>query len=421
MLDLKMVRNYPHRVREAMEKKGYAEVDVDELLQLDQKWRDGLQRVEELKAVRNRVSEDIGRLKREGKDADVLVEKMRNVAEEIRSLDAQVKEMDRDLREMLLNLPNIPHESVPIGESEEDNVEIRRWGEPPALADPKPHWDLGQELGLLDFEWGAKLAGSRFTVYKGRAPRLIRGLMNLMLDIHVNEHGYQEIWPTFLVNGDSMLATGQLPKFAADVFKIEGQDLYLIPTAEVPVTNLHRDEILEGEDLPIKYVAYSPCFRSEAGAAGRDTRGLIRQHQFEKVELVKFVHPDDSYNQLELLVTEASAVLERLGLPYRVVVMCTGDTGFQQSKKYDLEVWMPSYGRYVEVSSCSNFEAFQARRANMRFRPEPGQRPRYLHTLNGSGVAIGRTIAALLENCQREDGRIDVPEALVPYVGTEII
>ena len=421
MLDLKMVRNYPHRVREAMEKKGYAEVDVDELLQLDQKWRDGLQRVEELKAVRNRVSEDIGRLKREGKDADVLVEKMRNVAEEIRSLDAQVKEMDRGLREMLLNLPNIPHESVPIGESEEDNVEIRRWGEPPALADPKPHWDLGQELGLLDFEWGAKLAGSRFTVYKGRAPRLIRGLMNLMLDIHVNEHGYQEIWPTFLVNGDSMLATGQLPKFAADVFKIEGQDLYLIPTAEVPVTNLHRDEILEGEDLPIKYVAYSPCFRSEAGAAGRDTRGLIRQHQFEKVELVKFVHPDDSYNQLELLVTEASAVLERLGLPYRVVVMCTGDTGFQQSKKYDLEVWMPSYGRYVEVSSCSNFEAFQARRANMRFRPEPGQRPRYLHTLNGSGVAIGRTIAALLENCQREDGRIDVPEALVPYVGTEII
>ncbi len=421
MLDLKMVRNYPHRVREAMEKKGYAEVDVDELLQLDQKWRDGLQRVEELKAVRNRVSEDIGRLKREGKDADVLVEKMRNVAEEIRSLDAQVKEMDRGLREMLLNLPNIPHESVPVGESEEDNVEIRRWGEPPALADPKPHWDLGQELGLLDFEWGAKLAGSRFTVYKGRAPRLIRGLMNLMLDIHVNEHGYQEIWPTFLVNGDSMLATGQLPKFAADVFKIEGQDLYLIPTAEVPVTNLHRDEILEGEDLPIKYVAYSPCFRSEAGAAGRDTRGLIRQHQFEKVELVKFVHPDDSYNQLELLVTEASAVLERLGLPYRVVVMCTGDTGFQQSKKYDLEVWMPSYGRYVEVSSCSNFEAFQARRANMRFRPEPGQRPRYLHTLNGSGVAIGRTIAALLENCQREDGRIDVPEALVPYVGTEII
>ena len=421
MLDLKMVRNYPHRVREAMEKKGYAEVDVDELLQLDQKWRDGLQRVEELKAVRNRVSEDIGRLKREGKDADVLVEKMRNVAEEIRSLDAQVKEMDRDLREMLLNLPNIPHESVPVGESEEDNVEIRRWGEPPALADPKPHWDLGQELGLLDFEWGAKLAGSRFTVYKGRAPRLIRGLMNLMLDIHVNEHGYQEIWPTFLVNGDSMLATGQLPKFAADVFKIEGQDLYLIPTAEVPVTNLHRDEILEGEDLPIKYVAYSPCFRSEAGGAGRDTRGLIRQHQFEKVELVKFVHPDDSYNQLELLVTEASAVLERLGLPYRVVVMCTGDTGFQQSKKYDLEVWMPSYGRYVEVSSCSNFEAFQARRANMRFRPEPGQRPRYLHTLNGSGVAIGRTIAALLENYQREDGQIDVPEALVPYVGTEII
>lgn len=417
MLDLKRVRNQPQLVKEAMRSKGFVEVDVDSLLALDQKWRDSLQRVEELKAVRNRVSEDIGRLKREGKDAQPLMDKMKQVAEEIRRLDTEVKAMEEEIQEALLNLPNIPHESVPEGEGEDDNVEVRRWGDPPTLVAPRPHWELGLDLGILDFERATKLAGSRFTIYKGLGCRLVRALMNFMLDLHINEHGYEETWPTFLVNTDSMVATGQLPKFAGDVFKIEGQDLYLVPTAEVPITNYHRDEILEASDLPVKYVGYSPCFRSEAGAAGRDTRGLIRQHQFEKVEMVKLVHPDESYRELELLVQEAAAVLERLNLPYRVVVMCSGDTGFQQSKKYDLEVWMPSYERYVEISSCSNFEDFQARRGNMRFRPAPGRRPSYVHTLNGSGVAIGRTIAALLENFQRSDGHVDIPQALVPYMG----
>jgi len=317
-----------------------------------------------------------------------------------------------------LVIPNIPHESVPYGERDADNVEVRRWGEPRQFDfEPKAHWDIGTRLGILDFERAAKVAGARFTVYKGAGARLERALINFMLDVHTQEHGYTEIWPPFLANADSMTGTGQLPKFAEDMFRCEGTDLYMIPTAEVPVTNLHRDEILDGDQLPIYYVAYSACFRAEAGAHGRDTRGLIRQHQFNKVELVKFVRPEDSYDELEKLVADAEDILRRLGLPYRVSMMCTADVGFAAAKKYDPEVWMPSYGRYVEISSCSNFEDFQARRANIRFRRHPKAKPEYVHTLNGSGLAVGRTLAAILENYQNEDGSVTIPEALRPYMG----
>ncbi len=417
MLDLKLVRSRPELVREAIDKKGVAGADVDRILELDGQWREALQRVEELKAERNRVSEEIGQLKRQGQDAGDRVARMRGVAEEIREIDSRVRELDEEIKSRLLGLPNIPHDSVPPGQGEEDNLEVRRWNQPRVIDNPRAHWDIGTDLDILDFERAAKIAGSRFTVLKGAGARLVRALMAFMIDIHVSENGYREIWPTVLVNRDSMVGTGQLPKFAEDLFMIEKQELYLIPTAEVPLTNLFRDEILDGGELPHKLVAYSSCFRSEAGAAGRDTRGLIRQHQFEKVELVKFVQPDSSYDELESLVGDAAGILERLELPYRVTVMCTGDLGFQASKKYDLEVWMPSYGRYVEISSCSNFESFQARRANVRFRPRPGARPDFVHTLNGSGLAIGRAIAAILENYQRDDGRVDVPAVLVPYMG----
>ncbi|HEY8496985.1 MAG TPA: serine--tRNA ligase [Limnochordales bacterium] len=417
MLDIKLIRNEPDKVREAMRRRG-EEAPIDEVLALDERRRALVTEVEQLKARRNQVSEEVARAKRDGQDASAIIATMREVSDRIKALDHEIRDVEDRLHQLLLVIPNIPHESVPYGESDVDNVEVRRWGEPRQFDfEPKAHWDIGTRLGILDFERAAKVAGARFTVYKGAGARLERALINFMLDVHTQEHGYTEIWPPFLANADSMTGTGQLPKFAEDMFRCEGTDLYMIPTAEVPVTNLHRDEILDGDQLPIYYVAYSACFRAEAGAHGRDTRGLIRQHQFNKVELVKFVRPEDSYDELEKLVADAEDILRRLGLPYRVSMMCTADVGFAAAKKYDPEVWMPSYGRYVEISSCSNFEDFQARRANIRFRRHPKAKPEYVHTLNGSGLAVGRTLAAILENYQNEDGSVTIPEALRPYMG----
>ena len=417
MLDLRMIRQDPERIRQALQNRG-EEAPLDELLAMDERRRSILVEVEQLKAKRNSVSEEIARLKREKQDAQRLVEEMRLVSQQIKEMDAEVRDVEAALEDLLLRIPNIPHESVHVGTSEADNKEIRRWGEPRAFDfEPQPHWDLGVNLDILDFERAAKITGSRFYFLKGLGARLERALINFMLDLHVQEHGYTEVLPPYIVNKDSATGTGQLPKFGEDMFKLEGLDYYLIPTAEVPVTNLYRDEILDIEQLPIYHVAYSACFRSEAGSAGRDTRGLIRVHQFDKVELVKFVLPETSYDELEKLTNNAEAVLQRLGLPYRVTQMCTADLGFTAAKKYDPEVWMPSYGRYVEISSCSNFEDFQARRANIRFRRARGAKPEFVHTLNGSGIAVGRCLAAIMENYQQEDGSIVIPEALRPYMG----
>ncbi|MGI6149627.1 MAG: serine--tRNA ligase [Firmicutes bacterium] len=417
MLDLRMIRQDPERIRQALQNRG-EEAPLDELLAMDERRRSILVEVEQLKAKRNSVSEEIARLKREKQDAQSLVEEMRLVSQQIKEMDAEVRDVEAALEDLLLRIPNIPHESVHVGTSEADNKEIRRWGEPRAFDfEPQPHWDLGVNLDILDFERAAKITGSRFYFLKGLGARLERALINFMLDLHVQEHGYTEVLPPYIVNKDSATGTGQLPKFGEDMFKLEGLDYYLIPTAEVPVTNLYRDEILDIEQLPIYHVAYSACFRSEAGSAGRDTRGLIRVHQFDKVELVKFVLPETSYDELEKLTNNAEAVLQRLGLPYRVTQMCTADLGFTAAKKYDPEVWMPSYGRYVEISSCSNFEDFQARRANIRFRRARGAKPEFVHTLNGSGIAVGRCLAAIMENYQQEDGSIVIPEALRPYMG----
>ena len=422
MLDLKFVRENPDRVREAVRLKGEGDVDVDAILALDERWRRNLQELEALRAERNRVSEEIGRLKKAGEPAEDRIAQMREVGDRIAAVEAEVRELQAEIERLLLNLPNLVHPDVPVGAGEEDNVEVRRWGEPRAFDfEPKAHWDLGRDLGILDFERAARITGSRFTVFWAEGARLVRALIHFMLDLHTREHGYLEVLPPFMVSRQSMTGTGQLPKFEEDAFRVEPGDYFLVPTAEVPVTNLHRDEILPADALPLKYVAYTPCFRAEAGAAGRDTRGLIRQHQFDKVELVKLVKPETSYDELESLVADAEEVLRRLGLPYRVVLMCTGDTGFTAAKKYDIEVWMPSYGRYVEISSCSNFEDFQARRINLRYRPAPDARPRFVHTLNGSGLAVGRTVAALLENCQQADGSVAVPEALQPYFGAAVI
>ena len=419
MLDLRMIRRDPERVRRALARRG-DDVPIDQLLEKDEQWRSALAEVEKLKALRHKVSDEIGRLKREKQDASEAIAEMKRVAETIRELDTKVKTLEQEIEELLLVIPNIPHESVPDGFTEAENVEVRRWGEPRDFSfEPKPHWEIGAALDIIDFERAAKVTGARFAFLKGTGAKLERALINFMIDLHVEEHGYTEVWPPFLANRESMTGTGQLPKFTEDMFHIAGTEYFLIPTAEVPVTNMYRDEILDGRDLPIKHVAYSACFRAEAGAHGRDTRGLIRQHQFDKVELVKFVRPEDSYDELESLVRDAETVLQRLGLPYRVMMMCAGDVGFTAAKKYDPEVWMPSYGRYVEISSCSNFEDFQARRANIRFRREPGAKPEYVHTLNGSGVAIGRTVAAILENYQQEDGSVVIPEALRPYMGTD--
>ncbi|ADU92529.1 serine--tRNA ligase [Geobacillus sp. Y412MC52] len=418
MLDVKILRTQFEEVKEKLMQRGGDLTNIDRFEQLDKDRRRLIAEVEELKSKRNDVSQQIAVLKREKKDAEPLIAQMREVGDRIKRMDEQIRQLEAELDDLLLSIPNVPHESVPIGQSEEDNVEVRRWGEPRSFSfEPKPHWEIADRLGLLDFERAAKVAGSRFVFYKGLGARLERALINFMLDIHLDEFGYEEVLPPYLVNRASMIGTGQLPKFAEDVFHLDSEDYFLIPTAEVPVTNLHRDEILAADDLPIYYAAYSACFRAEAGSAGRDTRGLIRQHQFNKVELVKFVKPEDSYDELEKLTRQAETILQRLGLPYRVVALCTGDLGFSAAKTYDIEVWLPSYGTYREISSCSNFEAFQARRANIRFRRDPKAKPEYVHTLNGSGLAIGRTVAAILENYQQEDGSVIVPEALRPYMG----
>ncbi|RST71104.1 serine--tRNA ligase [Siminovitchia acidinfaciens] len=417
MLEIRILRGNLEEVKKKLQHRGEDLGDLDRFEELDQKRRGIIVQAEQLKSRRNEVSEKIAQLKKDKQNTDDLIVEMREVGQQIKQLDGELRSAEDELERILMSIPNIPHESVPVGETEDDNVEIRKWGEVRDFSfEPKPHWDLATELGILDFERAAKVTGSRFVFYKGLGARLERALINFMLDLHVEEHGYEEMLPPYLVNRASMTGTGQLPKFAEDAFHIESEDFFLIPTAEVPVTNYHRDEIIDGSRLPLNYAAYSACFRSEAGSAGRDTRGLIRQHQFNKVELVKFVRPEDSYDELEKLTGHAEKVLQLLKLPYRVMSMCTADLGFTAAKKYDLEVWIPSYNTYREISSCSNFEAFQARRANIRFRSEPKAKPQHVHTLNGSGLAIGRTVAAILENYQREDGTVEIPEVLRPYM-----
>ncbi|WP_419882592.1 serine--tRNA ligase [Peribacillus sp. B-H-3] len=423
MLDVKYLRNNFEQVKRALQFRGEDMTDFGKFEELDVSRRSLLVETEQLKSRRNEVSQQVAALKREKKDADQLIAEMREVGDKIKELDEKLRTVEEQLDKLLLSIPNIPHESVPVGETEDDNVEIKKWGDIPNFSyEPKPHWDLADELDILDFERGAKVTGSRFVFYKGLGARLERALISFMLDLHTEEHGYEEMMPPFIVNRASMTGTGQLPKFEEDAFRIESEDYFLVPTAEVPVTNYHRDEILAADALPISYAAYSACFRSEAGSAGRDTRGLIRQHQFNKVELVKFVKPEDSYQELENLTGHAEKVLQLLGLPYRVLSMCTADLGFTAAKKYDIEVWIPSYGIYREISSCSNFEAFQARRANIRFRRDVNAKPEHVHTVNGSGLAIGRTVAAILENYQQEDGSVIIPEVLRPYMrGAEVI
>jgi seryl-tRNA synthetase len=416
VLDAKFVRANPEVVREALRKR-HVSADLDDFLRLDEERRRLLGEVEQLKARRNSESEEIARRKKAGEPAEELIAEMRAVSEKIKELDDRVKAVEEELNRTLLYIPNIPDESVPEGESDADNPVVRTWGEPRKFTfEPKAHWDIGTDLDILDFDRARKITGARFSVYKGLGARLERACINFMLDLHLKQ-GYTEIFPPFMVNGDSMVGTGQLPKFKEDMFKLEGLDYYLIPTAEVPVTNLHREEILAGEKLPIYYVAYSGCFRAEAGAAGRDTRGLIRQHQFNKVELVKFTTPETSWDELEKLTRDAEEVLQLLELPYHVVTLCTGDLGFSSAKTYDIEVWLPSYGSYKEISSCSNFRDYQARRAGIRYRPAPKAKVEYVHTLNGSGLAVGRTVAAILENYQQEDGSVVVPQVLRPYMG----
>jgi len=418
MLDLKYLRANFAEVKEKLQHRGEDLTDFGKFEELDLKRRELIVESEKLKSQRNEVSQQVAVLKREKKDADQLIQEMRQVGDRIKVLDEELKAVEGTLEQLLLSIPNIPHESVPVGETEDDNVEIRTWGQIPQFTfEPKPHWDLADQLGILDFERAGKVTGSRFVFYTGLGARLERALISFMLDLHVDEHGYTEVLPPYMVNRASMTGTGQLPKFEEDAFRIESEDFFLIPTAEVPVTNLYRDEIISGDELPIRYAAYSACFRSEAGSAGRDTRGLIRQHQFNKVELVKFVKPEDSYEELEKLTHDAERVLQLLELPYHVLSMCTGDLGFTAAKKYDIEVWLPSQGTYREISSCSNFEAFQARRANIRFRRDPKAKPEHVHTLNGSGLAIGRTVAAILENYQQADGSVMIPTVLRPYMG----
>lgn len=418
VLDIKYLRNNFEEVTKRLEHRGEDLSDLERFGEIDQKRRQLIVETENLKAKRNDVSKQIPILKKEGKDVQPVITEMREVGDRINELDQELRVIEAQLKQIMLSIPNIPHESVPVGEDEEDNVEVRRWGEIPEFSfEIKPHWDLGTELGILDFERASKVAGSRFVFYKGLGARLERALWNFMMDYHAEHHGYEEMLPPYLVNRNSMTGTGQLPKFSEDAFHIEEWDYYLIPTAEVPVTNYHSQEILKEEDLPQKYVAYSGCFRSEAGSAGRDTRGLIRQHQFNKVELVQFVKPEDSYDALEQLTGHAEKILQLLKLPYRVMSMCTGDLGFTAAKKYDIEVWVPNQNTYREISSCSNFEDFQARRAGIRFRRGAKGKPEFVHTLNGSGLAIGRTIVAILENYQQEDGSVIIPEVLRPYMG----
>src|SRR5579862_587322 len=416
MLDLSFVRENLEFVKRKMAERGLKDAMKD-FESLDATRRAALAEAEQRKARRNKVSDEIAALMKQKQEASTRIAEMKALKEEIESFDKKVESSEKDLRELLAGLPNIPHDSVPIGRGTPDNQEIRRWGDPRKFDfPPKAHWDLGPELGILDFECAAKIAGARFAVYSGMGAKLERALANFMLDIHTREHGYKEVLPPFVVNSASLYGTGNLPKFAGDLFKLEGTDYWLIPTAEVPVTNLYRDEVLEAGQLPVKHCAWTACFRSEAGSYGKDTRGIIRQHQFQKVELVKFALPENSYNELELLTHDAETILQRLSLPYRVVALCTGDLGFSSAKTYDLEVWLPSANEYKEISSCSNFEAFQARRANLRFRRGQKGKTEFLHTLNGSGLAVGRTWVALIENYQQADGSVIIPEALRPYL-----
>ncbi|KGR75250.1 serine--tRNA ligase [Ureibacillus manganicus] len=418
MLDIKRVRENYEDVKRVLLTRNEDLGNIDEFETLDAKRRELIAKTEVLKAERNKVSEQISQMKRNKENADEVIARMREVGDEIKQLDNELREVEDKFEYMMMRLPNLPHESVPVGTTEDDNVEVLKWGELPNFDfEAKPHWDLATDLKIVDFERAGKVTGSRFVFYRGLGARLERALMSFMMDLHAEEHGYEEMLPPVIVNRDSLTGTGQLPKFEEDVFKLADTDYFMIPTAEVPVTNFYRDEILDSEILPKGFAAYSACFRSEAGSAGRDTRGLIRQHQFNKVELVRFVKPEESYDELEKLTGHAEKVLQLLGLPYRKLLMCTADLGFTAAKKYDLEVWMPTQSMYREISSCSNFEDFQARRANIRFRREQGAKPEYVHTLNGSGLAIGRTVAAILENFQQPDGSVVIPEVLRPYMG----
>lgn len=422
MLDAKRIRKNYEEVKERVEFRGKGDFGLSELKDIDEKRREILAEVEKMKNRQNTVSKQIPALKKEGKDTSVIMAEMKKLSSEIKPLEAKLDEIDEEYRLMLLSVPNTPNEKVPYGVDDSDNEVMRVVGEPTKFDfEPKAHWDIGEDLDILDFERAAKIAGTRFTVYKGLGARLERSITNFMLDLHTIDQSYVEILPPFMVNRKAMTGTGQLPKFEEDMFYIPQKDFFLIPTAEVPVTNLRGEEIIKEDELPIYYTAYTPCFRAEAGSAGRDTRGLIRQHQFNKVELVKFVKPENSYDELEKLTADAEAVLKILGIPYRVVRLCSGDLGFSSAMTYDIEVWMPSYGRYVEISSCSNFEDFQARRAGIRYRDSETGKAEYVHTLNGSGLAVGRTTAAILENFQREDGSVEIPEALRKYMGVDEI
>jgi seryl-tRNA synthetase len=422
MLDVKWLRENLEEAAQRLATRGDPAL-LEDFRRLEAKRRAILRQTEELKELRNRASEEIGRTKRQGGDPSEKIREMQSVAARIRELEKELGAAEEELESVLLRIPNIPHPSVPVGGGSQENVEIRRWGEPKAFPfQPKNHWEIGEELGILDFGRAAKIAGARFVLYKGAGALLERALIQFMLDLHTRRHGYMEVLPPFLANRRSFIGTGNLPKFEDDLFRVADTDYFLVPTAEVPVTNIHQQEILAEEDLPIRYVAYTPCFRKEAGSYGQDTRGLIRQHQFNKVELVKFAHPDRSYDELESLTRDAESVLQELGLPYRVVVLCTGDMGFSAAKTYDLEVWLPGQGLYREISSCSNFEDFQARRAGIRFRPSGKGKVRFVHTLNGSGLAVGRTLVAILENNQRADGSVEIPAPLRPYMhGLEVI
>lgn len=421
MLDMKFVRENPELVMDAMRKRN-ANVNLDEFLELEKKRRELTLQVEALKSQRNAASQEIGKMKKAGENADAQMAEVRALGDKIAEDDKELKDIEARLKEILMTIPNMPAADTPVGSSDADNPVVRTWREPAKFAfEPQAHWDIGEKLNILYVERAGKVSGARFTFYRGLGSRLERSVINFFLDIHTGENGYTEFFPPFIVNKDSMQGTGQLPKFAEDMFKLEGLDYYLIPTAEVPITNLHRDEILSGDDLPLYYTAYSACFRAEAGSAGRDTRGLIRQHQFNKVELVKFTKPEDSWDELEKLTANAEKVLQLLELPYRVVRLCTGDIGFSSAATYDLEVWLPAANCYREISSCSNFLDFQARRANIRFRRDTKSKPEFVHTLNGSGVAVGRTVAAILENYQQADGSVIVPKVLRPYMGCDVI
>jgi seryl-tRNA synthetase len=418
MLDIKLLREQTDRVRQGLANRG-AHLDLDAVLHLDADRRRLTGETEQLRSKRNEVTEEIARLKRQsGQPPESLLQEMRRVGEKIARLETDLAGAEETLNRRLLEIPNLPHDTVPVGHDEKDNKEIRRWAEPKKFSfQPKPHWEVGETLGILDFERAARMTAARFVLSLGAGARLERALINFMLDLHTREHGYQEVVPPFIVNRASMAGTGQLPKFEEDLFRLREEDWFLIPTAEVPVTNIHRDEILEESRLPLSYTAYTPCFRREAGSYGKDTRGMIRLHQFNKVELVKFCRPEESYNQLERLLSDAEEVLKRLELPYRVMVLCTGDMGFAAAKTYDIEVWCPGQGMYREISSCSNFEAFQARRAGIRYRVKAAKKTEYVHTLNGSGLAVGRTVVAILENYQQADGSVMIPQALRPYMG----